>query len=194
MIENKDKNGLDYYKVRNKAWLFLIENNVRSYPLNLQEIADKNNWQIWSYAQYCQFSHRREEDLIASHPDGFTIQNGDRFFICYNQNNYKWRNRFTIAHEFGHIVLHKDITDSKMLEKEANMFASRILMPMVLIKELNISTPETLSKLCDVSIEASTFRMKRYKKIKTRHKFYTNKYEIKLLKQLRDFIKSCNKI
>lgn len=61
-------------------------------------------------------------------------------------------------------------------------------MPMLLIKELDITTPEELANICDVSIEAATFRFKRFNEIKGREKFYTNPLEIKLLNLLKDYI------
>lgn len=177
-----------YFNVRNKAWEFLIENKVTRYPLDLRQIANQNNWNIWSYKEYCQLKNINELDLINEHPDGFTfkLDNGTQL-ICYNQNNNRWRNRFTIAHEMGHITLHKYLSGNE-LEKEANMFAARILMPMIHIKELNIKSAKELSLLCDVSIESASFRLKRYKEIEKRGKFYSNIYEKELLKQLKPFI------
>ena len=70
------------------------------------------------------------------------------------------------------------------------MFASRILMPMVLIKELEISSAEELSKVCDVSIEAARYRLERFNQIKAREKFYTNPLEIELARNLKEYIKS----
>lgn len=161
--DNKYIEKKPYFNVRNSAWEFLIKNNVLSYPLDLRKLARNNNWTIWSYDEFCKHRNLNEKDLIMHHPDGFTfkLENGIQL-ICYNQNNNRWRNRFTIAHEMGHIILHKHVKRDQ-LEKEANMFAARILMPMGLIKELNIKNPEELSKLCDVSLEAATFRLKRSK-------------------------------
>ncbi len=178
---------VNYYAVRNNAWEFLIKNKVKSYPLDLRKIAKNNNWQIWSYNKYSQVHGIKQEKLIEQYPDGFTEIMEGSYVICYNQNNDRWRNRFTICHEIGHIVLHKTYKGTK-LEKEANMFSARVLMPMLLIKELNIETAEELALLCDVSIDAAIFRMKRYNEIKDRNQFYTNPLEQKLLKQLKKFI------
>lgn len=198
IIDDKNKNlftptyDINYYNVRNNAWEFLIKNNVTTYPLDLRKIAYKNNWQIWSYKRYCNFYNLDIKELIANHPNGFTRFQNNSYLICYNENNSKQRNRFTICHEFGHIILQHFYKGEK-LEKEANMFASRILMPMLLIKELDIYTSEELSKLCDVSIEAATYRLKRFNEIKGRERFYTNPLEQELYKQLKPFIKQYKK-
>ena len=179
---------IDYYNVRNTAWDFLIKNKVNSYPLNLQIIANNNNWIIWSYKKYCEYKKISQEKLLSKYPDGFTLQlkNGS-YIICYNQNNCKQRNRFTICHEIGHILLHRKIS-KRRIEQEANMFSARILMPMILIKELKITEPEQLARLCDVSITSATFRLNRFQLIKERNKFYTNPLERKLYEMLKNFI------
>lgn len=180
--------NINYYNVRNNAWEFLIKNKVSKYPLNLQEIADNNNWLISSYKDYCISYKLNEDELIKEYPDGFTAKTKDNnFIICYNENNVKQRNRFTICHEMGHIIL-QHIYKGAKLEKEANMFASRILMPMLLIKELNINSSEELAKICDVSLEAANFRLKRFNEIKGRERFYTNPREQQLYQQLKEFI------
>ena len=188
--ELSPKYDFNYFAVRNNAWEFLIKNDIQKYPLNLQEIADKNNWLIWNYKYYCKIKNINEVSLIKKYPDGFTSEDKKgNFLICYNENNNKQRNRFTICHEIGHIVL-RHLYKNDKLEKEANMFSARILMPMLLIKELNINSPEELAKLCDVSIESATYRLKRFNEVKGRERFYTNPYEIQLLEQLKDFLKT----
>lgn len=71
------------------------------------------------------------------------------FVIKVNRHEVKYRQRFTIAHEIGHYVLHKDrigdgIRDTKLyrsklsnaMEAEANRFAAGILMPIEKIREI----------------------------------------------------------
>ena len=45
-----------------------------------------------------------------------------------------------------------------------------------------------LANICDVSIEAATFRLKRFNEIKGRERFYTNPREQQLYQQLKEFI------
>ena len=122
--------------------------------------------------------------------DGFVdLDEEERYCIVINEENSKQRCRFTAAHEIGHIILHKVFKDEDRLEKEANMFAARILMPMILLKELDITTPEQLAEVCDVSIESASYRLKRYNQIKYRERFYTNPLEIEVFNNLKNFIK-----
>ncbi len=185
---------VNYYNARNTAWDFLIKNNVTTFPLDLHQIIKNNHWELWSYKKFERVCGISRQDLIDLSPDGFTdVDSDNNYRIVVNEENSRHRSRFTTAHEMGHIVLHKVYRDSDKLEKEANIFASRILMPMVLIKELEIRSPQELSDLCDVSIQSAEIRLKRFDDIKGREKFYTNPLEIKLYNNLKPFIEKLKK-
>ena len=184
----------NYYNTRNAAWDFLIKNNVKTFPLDLQSIIKNNHWQLWSYKNYARVYGFSRQDLIDISPDGFTdVDDKNNYRIVINEENSKFRCRFTVSHEIGHIVLHRTFRDSNKLEKEANMFATRILMPMVLIKELKIESAQDLSKLCDVSLQSAEIRLKRFEDIKGRERFYTNPLEIKVYNNLKPFIEKTKK-
>ena len=66
-----------------------------------------------------------------------------RWRILYSQDREPVRQRFTIAHEFGHFALHREMQESfecskddvsgqseRDIEKEADQFASALLMPL----------------------------------------------------------------
>ena len=99
-----------------------------------------------------EYSAKRADPIskIKGHPvdgiEGMLIQRESRaWYILYNENIVvPGRIKFTIGHELGHYLLHRqgqeefrcgqrDILggqDSRMLEDEANLFASYLLMPM----------------------------------------------------------------
>lgn len=76
--------------------------------------------------------------------------NGE-YVIRVNRNEARERQRFTIAHEIAHFLLHKNIVDAspdgitdnvlyrsgepERIEYEANRLAADIVMPMALIEE-----------------------------------------------------------
>ena len=95
--------------------------------------------------------------------------------IVVNLNHSRERQRFTIAHEIAHYILHRDqigngIVDdalyssilSNEIEKEANEFATEILMPMRLltnsIREHGID-PKKLAEEYFVSETAMAIRL-----------------------------------
>lgn len=62
------------------------------------------------------------------------------------------RIRFSIAHEVGHLVLHRSIKPSlKIIENEANEFASAFLLPEQTMRE-EIKSPVTLTTLAKLKL------------------------------------------
>lgn len=97
------------------------------------------------------------------------------FSITINANHPKVRQRFTVAHEIAHAVLHPEmigdgITDDAMwrsglpetAEYQANRMAADILMPEHLIREhaKGLWTPASLAKLFGVSNKSMEIRLK----------------------------------
>ena len=64
--------------------------------------------------------------------------------ILVNASQYRWRRVFTLAHEFGHVWLHRHEhavvgriftgQDPRVIEKQANTFAAEFLMPEEAVK------------------------------------------------------------
>lgn len=107
-------------------------------------------------------------------------ENEGRVTIKVNRHDIKERQRFTIAHEIAHFLLHRDrlangITDDVLyrsgltddLERQANRLAADIIMPYNLIQialsNLNsLKTEEklkTISELAQVSLAAVRIRL-----------------------------------
>lgn len=91
----------------------------------------------------------------------------DENVIYVNKDEFPLRQTFTIAHELGHAVLHRewaksadyrvfmrdDRTDhGEPHEKEANAFAAHLLVPRDLLNEYNGLSPTDLSRLFAVSV------------------------------------------
>lgn len=69
-----------------------------------------------------------QADFGAADIDGFTLRPvGMKPIIFLNGNRQPDRMRFSLAHEFGHVVLHPFPDDA--MEAEANEFAAELLMP-----------------------------------------------------------------
>lgn len=96
------------------------------------------------------------------------------YAVFANADHAKTRRRFTIAHEIGHFILHRDligdgITDDALyrsrlrggLEAAANRFAAGVLMPWDLIRqavESGTDSVEALAELFAVSRSAMAIR------------------------------------
>ena len=64
------------------------------------------------------------------------IYDDEKFVIGFNDKNSWYKNRFTIAHEIGHLILGHQCSNGidKNIEREAEIFASELLMPKALLK------------------------------------------------------------
>jgi hypothetical protein len=98
------------------------------------------------------------------------------FRITVNANDVPHRRRFTIAHEIGHYVLHRDlildeVTDNEMyrsselsdeFERQANRFAADLLLPAQVVRDQYRKLPAIipLARLFAVSEEAMRIRLK----------------------------------
>src|SRR5690606_37539465 len=95
--------------------------------------------------------------------------------IYVNADEWPLRQTFTVAHEFGHSVLHKewarssdyrvlmrdaDYSGSDPHEKEANAFAAHLLVPRFMLDRYwQDMSLEGLSKLFAVSVPMIKFRL-----------------------------------
>ena len=88
---------------------------------------------------------------------------GERALIGYFPGSRSDRDRFTIAHELGHIVLHTHRPRTGDAELEANLCASALLMPksraeQSLSMRLNLTDYARLKAIWGVSIQALIMR------------------------------------
>lgn len=91
--------------------------------------------------------------------------------------------RYTIAHEIGHIYLGKSIT-----EYEAERFAIGILAPACVLWALDIHTAEDIAKLCDISMASDRIRAQRMETLYARNKFLLSPLERQVYSQFLGFI------
>lgn len=110
--------------------------------------------------------------------DAHLVRVGNKGGITINDRiRERGRQRFAIAHEIGHWMLHEgrtqvflctaeDMRDyqSSVEEIEANIFASELLMPMRMMgssyksKEPSLAVPEDIANRFEVSLTAATLR------------------------------------
>ena len=90
----------------------------------------------------------------------------DAYVIVVNDSDWGERQRFTIAHEIGHMVL--DVSQGIDMEKAANRFAGAFLMPEDVLwtklgkRRSSIGWDELidLKQVCGASFQAITYRCK----------------------------------
>lgn len=140
-------------RAEDRAIVLLRKYGIEKPPILVDDIAD------WEGALIV----RNNFDGTES---GFTLRDGKRIIIGVNTRTSRKRQRFTIAHEIGHVVLHQSplIVDhsvrvdwrdnvsslgTERQEIEANAFGASLLMPQEMVlaraKEYSLRTSPSLA-------------------------------------------------
>ncbi len=176
-----------YDRIRIKKAVLKAYTNVSNLtlPINIKAIVKS-----FSYCRLIPYSYHMKkcgmsyDDMLrfAGSTDAFTDFHYDknRYLIFYNdvETNFTNRYRWNIAHELGHVLLehHKSVSKTRLfrsslseieykkLELEADYFASYILAPYAALSLLNIKSKSDISKYCQLSHQAASFRYDDYLK------------------------------
>lgn len=180
-----------YLHVRDLAWRVLIDCKIKEMPVDVYKIAKHYKINLLPYQEYSEAIRIIDKSNLQETRDAFCVNIGKSYYLCFNDNLEISYKRILIAHEIGHIILHHcNKLHLASSEKEANMFASRILMPMCVLKECNAFSPKSIRELCCTPQKESSERAARLKMLVKRDKFYTSKFEKKVVKQFKGFINS----
>ena len=160
-------------KIEGTANSILLELNINQPPIDIISIAKSYNISIKPYD-------------LGEGVSGVLVIDKDKSVIGYNPSEHPHRQRFTVAHEFGHYVLHRKhselfVDKEKVLfrnqdsatgefkrEREANNFAAAMLMPKYLLENeakkrdtdfFDEASISDLAKLFNVSVQAMTIRL-----------------------------------
>jgi Zn-dependent peptidase ImmA (M78 family) len=150
--------------IEQQAARLLEENDVRRAPVPVEAIAKAAGLDV----RYAPTS----DDV-----SGALIRNGDTAVIAVNSAQHENRQRFTIAHEIGHFILHKrterhfdedfridyrNTVSSEATERneiEANRFAAALLMPETFLRR-DLMRMEADESKGDVAIQTLAVRYK----------------------------------
>ncbi|TXJ56223.1 ImmA/IrrE family metallo-endopeptidase [Brachyspira aalborgi] len=146
----------------NKEDIKIIKDNQKSCPVRITAITEEYGIDVYNSS-------------MSSNISGAIIKEGDKYVIYVNDKHPKNRQRFTIAHEIAHYILHKEkigdnLTDNAMyrsklsnvFERQANILASEILMPVNFVMQFieeNKSVSE-MASLFKVSEGAMRIRLR----------------------------------
>ncbi len=124
-------------------------NQEKELRLQIREVADSVRIQWAKKGIYDIFEILENQCILIRKPinglSGFTTYIDGSIVAFINSSHTLGRERFTAAHELGHIILHDDVLKSKLLltsngddalEKEADIFAVEFLMPELGVKEV----------------------------------------------------------
>ena len=178
---------IDYIKCRDLSWQVLIRYAVSSLPVSVTNLCRKMQIRIALYES------KNDSDGYSVTINGFPV-------IFVNMTCSHRRQRFTAAHELGHILLghtgmyrlvnREPSKKDNYIEQMANVFASRLLAPSCILHECGLKTAEDVAELCDISLQSAAYRIERMNLLEVRNKFYSSPLERQVLKQFADYIAS----
>lgn len=134
-------NGIRRTYITTIVTTLLKSAGVSSAPVDLRNVT-----------RACGLSYE-EVDYFPDDVDALIVTSDGRTVAVVNRNQSVTRRRFSLAHELGHFVLHKDqsvlenavsIDDppseesqggTSLTEREANFFAGELLIPLALLKK-----------------------------------------------------------
>jgi hypothetical protein len=118
----------------------LLKQKVVNLPIDpLRFKFDNDGIILSSFQHYCRLSKASIDNATCEgyFEDGYIVADfrPELKLILYNEEKYNPRMRFTILHEIGHVRL-GHTKHGAIEEIEANFYASQVIAPNVLIKEL----------------------------------------------------------
>ena len=167
---------MSYDRSRDAAWDVLIRHEVKSLPVDIFGICRNERIALFTYSSGKEVIKSMGLESHVVDNDAFSIGS----IIFYDDTKPIKRQRFSLAHELGHILLHTDHkptvhnrephADDNPIENEANIFASRVLAPLCVLQLMDVNSPEEISELCEINISSALIRFKRLCTVRRRNK------------------------
>lgn len=181
-------NYQDYKDARDASWRILIDCEVTELPVRISGVC-----------RALGVSVRRYTPAERDSNDGMSTVIGGAPTIMVSSLATPARQRFTCAHELGHIILghvgrydlvcrEPDPGDNP-IEQTANVFASRLLAPACVLWGCGVQSDEDIERLCDISRAAAEFRWTRMQELYRRQRFLTSPLERLVYDQFADYIR-----
>lgn len=180
-----------YQNARDAAWKALIDFRVCELPVSLSMICKDLGITILD---------NKNANELQPGENGIAVMQKDKWYIIFDGTDIYGKQRFTIAHELGHVLMGHEMKNGYYTrrdnivkpadETEADIFASRLLAPACVLWGINAYTAEQISKVCSISHAAATIRAERMEVLRKRGKFLTSPLEQQVYKQFEKYIEN----
>lgn len=158
-----------YQKSRNLSWEILINEGIHALPVKMGELCRSLGIRVITHAGEIDSCGDGKAGIVDGQP-----------IIFVNAETSPERQRFTIAHEVGHILLghvgeyklvnREPSPEDNPIEQAANVFASRLLAPACVLWALDIHSANEIAEICKISKAAAQFRAQRMAELYEREK------------------------
>lgn len=178
-----------YSNIRDAAWRALLDFGCDRLPIDLSDICGQLGVVLLDNTTAQEL--RPTESGVAVRQDGV-------WYIVFDDTDTRGKQRFTVAHELGHILLGHALKNGYYTrrsnivkpedERAADMFAARLLAPACVLWGIGATTAEQIAAVCDISITAARIRAERLDLLRKRDKFLTSPIEREVYKQFETYI------
>lgn len=178
-------NYKDYKNTRDLVWEILIRERINALPVSVSGLC--RNMGIPIYLDELNDGNSGKSLIVSGQP-----------VIIVNKTDSPERQRFTAAHELGHIMLghvgkyklvnREPSPNDNPIEQAANVFASRLLAPACVLWGCNIHTADEIAVNCKISRQAAEYRAERMDILYKRNAFLTSPLECKVYNNFHRYI------
>ena len=153
--------------MRTTPWDLLLRCGVAALPVRVAPLCRALGVGLCSYSQGYELLRRLRLGACLHDSDGFLFRLDAVPVIFYNQSRPVCRQRFTVAHELGHLalghsgpLLHRTAgRPDSPAERAANSFAADLLSPPCVLGALGVASAPQIARLCRISTQAAACRM-----------------------------------
>lgn len=180
-----------YKQSRNASWETLIEFGINTLPVIPLDICKQAGIKVYKNS---------DAQLLSGTQIGLSFYYNGNFRIIIDDTQILTRRRFTLAHELGHIFLGHLLVDTPQgrtfdiskpeIERQADVFASRLLAPACVLWGINAQTAEQIATVCNISHEAAKIRAERMEVLRKRGKFLLSPLERQVYHQFESYIQN----
>ena len=180
-----------YKNIRDASWQALLDFGCDRLPIELSSICDQLGVVLLDNTTAQEL--RPTESGVAVRQDGV-------WYIVFDDTDTRGKQRFTVAHELGHILLGHALKNGYYTrrsnivkpedERAADMFAARLLAPACVLWGIGATTAEQIAAVCDISITAARIRAERLDLLRKRDKFLTSPIEREVYQKFENYIKN----
>ncbi|MDO5785883.1 MAG: ImmA/IrrE family metallo-endopeptidase [Eubacteriales bacterium] len=190
----------NYKTARDLAWRVLLECGIDALPVKPSVVCRHYGWVLADYAAGAGSIRALGLAGLTGRTDGFCTVTKNHTYIFFDSSLPSGRQRFTVAHEIGHLLLghvgpgmatveNREPTGSERAEeRQANQFAARLLAPACVLHEIGALTPEAIQRACGISRQAAQFRAERMMELEKRGKFYSHPLERQVGRQFASYV------
>ena len=178
-----------YKNIRSAAWHCLLNYKIHELPIDLTLITKPSRIVV----------HRNSRvNVLFEGELGAAYWRNEIWHVVYDDTKSVGMQRFTLAHELGHIFLGHEMVKGKhgrmfvenkpQAEKDADMFAVRLLAPACVLWAIGVESSGDIQQICHVSRSAAEYRSERMKELNKRNMYLSHPLERRVYEQFKGFI------